>query len=142
MNVGSGINSINASGNNNDITTNGGEDTVALSGWNNTINVHAGLTMVSGGYENTYNVDSVGNSGGLEIADFNAPYGDVLNLDAVLKPLAVGGVSLASLVTSTHAGNDMLISVITAGGSVQVADLQGLASSSLSGLIASHSVLL
>jgi len=36
----------------------------------------------------------------------------------------------------------MLISVITAGGSVQVADLQGLASSSLSGLIASHSVLL
>ena len=142
VNVGSGINSINASGNNNDITTNGGEDTVALSGWNNTINVHAGLTMVSGGYENTYNVDSVGNSGGLEIADFNAPYGDVLNLDAVLKPLAVGGVSLASLVTSTHAGNDMLISVITAGGSVQVADLQGLASSSLSGLIASHSVLL
>ena len=80
--------------------------------------------------------------GGLEVTDFNAAYGDVVNLDAVLKPLAVGGQSLSSLVSAQVAGNNLLISVNTASGPVQVADLNGLASATLTGLIASHSLML
>ena len=142
VDVGAGVNSINAHGNNNTVTTHGGSNTVNLDGWNNTINVSSGVTVVGGGYENTYNVTALSSDGGLEVTDFNAAYGDVVNLDAVLKPLAVGGQSLSSLVSAQVAGNNLLISVNTASGPVQVADLNGLASATLTGLIASHSLML
>ena len=142
VDVGAGVNTINAHGNNNTITTHGGSNTVNLDGWNNTINVSSGVTVVGGGYENTYNVTALSTDGGLEVTDFNAPYGDVLNLDAVLKPLAVGGQSLSSLVSAHASGNNLLISINTANGPVQVADLNGLASATLTGLIASHSLML
>ena len=142
VSVGTGTNAIVAAGNGNTITTAGGLDTVVLSGWNNTVNAGSGLTVVTGGYENLYNVTALGTSGGLQITDFNVPYGDVLNLDAVLKPLAVGGMSLSSLVSASAVGHDMLISVATAGGPMQVADLKGLASASLTGLIGSHNIVL
>jgi hypothetical protein len=106
---------------------------VALSGWNNLIQAGAGHTVVTGGYANTYEVTALGTSGGVEVTDFSTLFGDVLNLKDV--------TGIGSTVSVSDGKNgDLLVSVDDGSHLFQVADLHGMAGTSLSSLFASHSI--
>ena len=130
--VGTGNNSIIAGGNDNIITTGLGNNSLTLSGWGNYVDAGAGATSVSGGYANTYNVTAIGNAGGLSIADFNATYGDVLNVSDV--------VSSISQLSAAIVGNDLLISTTIGATTSVIANLHGLSGTSLNTMIAAHSL--
>ena len=87
---------------------------------------------MSGGYANTYNVTAIGNAGGLSIADFNATYGDVLNVSDV--------VSSISQLSAAIVGNDLLISTTIGATTSVIANLHGLSGTSLNTMIAAHSL--
>ena len=141
VSVGDGTNGITADGNNNTIATAGGSDTVTLSGWNNVINAGSGLTTVTGGYANVYNVTALGTAGGVDVTDFNANYGDVLNLTGLESSLATGW-TLAGVIDATDP-TALDVSITTAGGATyQLATLHGVdANATLASLQASHNIL-
>ena len=114
-----------------------GHSTISLSGANNVVEGGAGDTKISGGSYNTYNVTAIGELGGLDIADFSSQAGDVLNLHNILG----SGRTISSAISESGSGNDLLISVNTAGGSsALVANLRGMAGTTYDSLVANHSI--
>jgi hypothetical protein len=142
VSVGTGINSIVADGNGNTIATAGGATIVSLADWNNTVDAGRGLTTVSGGLENTYVVTAIGNSGGLNVQDFNSAYGDVLDLRGLEASLGVGHSALSAHTDASDASALDIFITPTGGAATMVATLHGLnLNASLASLTASHSLL-
>ena len=136
--VAGGDNIIAVDGNQNLIQAGSGNDTVTLgTGWDNMVTAGSGTVTVSGGYANTY----VAGAGEIVVSDFNAQYGDKLDLTNLETTLGVtasafsGHTDLADLsaldvyVTPTG-GPATLIAVLHDAGS----------GATLAGLIAGHSV--
>ena len=135
--VAGGNNTIATTGNSNLINTGTGADTVTLgSGWYNSIHAGSGVTTVTGGYGNTY----VAGSGEIKVTDFNAAFGDVLDLRSLES--AMGVTSLAFTVVSDVVDPLALDFYVTDPHSATtlVASLHG-AHGSLASLIGAHTVL-
>ncbi len=134
--VAGGDNAITVTGNQNVITTGAGTDTVALgNGWNNTIHAGSGTTTVTGGYGNTY----VAGVGTLDVTDFNAAYGDVLDLRSLETALGVTG-SAFSVAADTTTPTSLDVFVAQGASTSLLATLGG-THGTLASLEASHSIL-
>jgi Ca2+-binding RTX toxin-like protein len=82
--VGSGQNAIVAGSGNETVNLAAGSDVVTLSGWTNLVTSNGGHAVVSGGAGNTYQIDAVGNAGGVDVTDFGTATNDVLDLSKLL----------------------------------------------------------
>ena len=116
-----GDTAITVTGNQNTITTGAGADTVTLgNGWNNIVNGGSGSATVTGGYGNTY----VAGAGTLDVTDFNATYGDVLDLTSLETSLGVTS-SAFSVAADTTTPTSLDVFVTQGASTTLVATLGG-----------------
>jgi uncharacterized repeat protein (TIGR03803 family) len=131
--VAGGDNSITVTGNGNTIKLGSGDDTVSLgTGWTNIVHGGSGVATIGGGYGNTY----IAGTGTLNVTDFNAAYGDVLDLTALEATLGVTSSAftlantasgLSVYVTGPHSATTLVATL---------ADTHG----TLAGLLAAHTI--
>ena len=104
------------------------------SGWNDTVVGGSGNTTVTGGFGNTY----VAGTGTMDVTDFNAAFGDKLDLT---KLETVLGVTSSAFSVATDASAPTSLDVlVTHGGSTSMVATLANTHGSLSGLIASHAI--
>ncbi len=109
------------------IATGSGDDTVMFGAdWNNTVIAGSGVTTVAG-------------VGTLDVTDFNAAYGDVLDLTALETDL---GVTASAFNVAADASDASALDVFVTGAhgaATLVASLHG-ASGAMASLLASHAI--
>lgn len=129
-------NAITAAGNDNVVATGSGNDTVMFgAGWNNTVIAGSGVTTVAGGYGDTY----VAGTGTLHVTDFNAAYGDVLDLTGLETNLGVTASAFSVAADATDASALDVFVTGAHGATTLVASLHG-ANGTMASLLASHAI--
>ncbi len=163
ISVGSGNNTINVEGYNNHITVVGGTSAinagqgiatvdvgassanVTLGGYQNLVIGGASHVVVSGGADNTYQLNGFGDGDGMTINNFSANNGDVLDLSNVMSHTDWNheASTLSSYLNVTAQGNDTLISINSSGAGgqfVTAATLQNMGPTTLDSLRGHHAL--
>jgi Ca2+-binding RTX toxin-like protein len=139
--TGNGTNTIAAGAGNATVDTGSGNDTVQLNGWGNLVLGGGGHDVISGGAGNTYRVTHLGSTGGMDIQDFSANNGNLLDVhQALLTAGYTGGNNLGSFLQVQNTGTDTLVKIVSGGSSYQVADLHNTGNVTLTTLLNHHSI--
>ena len=139
ISTGSGASIIQAGSGEDIVNTNAGNDIVTLSGSGNLVIGGLGYDQISGGVQNTYRLNGVTSAGQLDVLDFSAAAGDVLDLRDFTNTLSQGRWSVSGQTdTADPTALDVFLSID--GTQYQVATLHG-AGASFAGLVGSGHVL-
>ncbi len=161
--AGAGNNTIIADGYNNRITVAGGASdiiagrgnetvdvgsstaTITLDGYANVVIGGQSHVIVSGGADNTYQINGFGDDGGMTINGFAMNNGDVLDLSTVMSHTDWNheANTLSNYLNVSEHGNDTVISVSSGGASghfATAATLQNIGPTSLGDLQAHHAI--